>query len=431
MKVRNYQDILSGTLWRVNLVSNNNFDVTNKRTEVTVISFSTAKKTEIPGDEIKRLLQKAGKLVEFAQAEARFVDYETGFPVETFGQIAAQGLLAAPLAVEHGGLDLNGVKTGATQPLLQLLKTVGRGNLAAGRIFEGHVNALLLIALYATREQTKVFANDARTGKIFGVWNTEAADGVKIFPCGKDRFRLAGAKTFASGTDFVTRPFVNCAFPDGGWQMCIVPMEKSVTTTDESWWRPLGMRATRSFKVDFTNVELASQDLVGAPGDYYRQPWFSGGAIRFAAVQLGGAEALFEETRQYLRKLGRTDDSFQRTRLGEMAIRIESGNLWLNGAADAFDTYLQSAKTSADAERVLAYTNMMRTAIESICTDLIALCQKCVGARGLMRPHLFERVIRDLSIYLRQPAPDAALADAGRFVLENEIPAAALWADEK
>jgi hypothetical protein len=55
------------------------------------------------------------------------------------------------------------------------------------------------------------------------------------------------------------------------------------------------------------------------------------------------------------------------------------------------------------------------------------LCQKCVGARGLNKPFHFERIIRDLTIYLRQPAPDAALADAGRYVLETQKPADDLW----
>ena len=398
--------------------------------EAIAISFSTAKKSETIAGDIKKILQSAEKIVGFSQTEAASVDYETGFPVETFERIAACRLLAAPLPREYGGLGLSGEKINSTLPLLRLLKIIGRGNLAVGRVFEGHVNALLLITLYGKAEQIKFFSGDARNGKIFGVWNTEAADGVKIFPDGKDKFRLEGAKTFASGTDFVTRPFVNCAFPNGGWQMCVVPMEKVATKTDELWWQPLGMRATRSFKVDFTNVELSSTELIGEPGNYYHQPWFSGGAIRFAAVQLGGAETLFDETRKYLRKLNRTDDSFQRARLGEMAIRIETGNLWLEGAGAAFDIYLQSEKSAADVERVLSYTNMMRTAIEAICTDLITLCQKCVGARGLMRPHLFERVIRDLTIYLRQPAPDAALADAGRFVLENEAPVNRLWSDE-
>ena len=70
-------------------------------------------------------------------------------------------------------------------------------------------------------------------------------------------------------------------------------------------------------------------------------------------------------------------------------------------------------------ENFLAYANMMRSAIEKICVETMNLCQKSVGARGLNKPFHFERIIRDLTIYLRQPAPDAALADAGRYVLSK------------
>ena len=56
------------------------------------------------------------------------------------------------------------------------------------------------------------------------------------------------------------------------------------------------MRATASFRADLTGLEIDDDDLVGAPNAYYQQPAFGGGAIRFAAVQLGGAEAVFEKT---------------------------------------------------------------------------------------------------------------------------------------
>ena len=170
---------------------------------------------------------------------------------------------------------------------------------------------------------------------------------------------------------------------------------------------------------------MGPADLLGQPGDYYRQPAFSGGAIRFAAVQLGGAEAVFDETRRFLRDLGRLDDPYQKMRLGEMAILIESGRLWLRGAAD------HAARPGAEtnAEATVAYANMVRTAIEDSCLRTLQLAERCVGARGLLRPEPFERLHRDLTHYLRQPAPDAALADAGRFVLQHSTPAHALWHD--
>ena len=64
---------------------------------------------------------------------------------------------------------------------------------------------------------------------------------------------------------------------------------------------------------------------------------------------------------------------------------------------------------------------MTRIAIEQICTEVMQLCVKCIGARGLNKPYHFERIIRDLTTYLRQPSPDAVLADVGNHALNSKI----------
>ena len=347
--------------------------------------------------------------------------------------IASSGLLAAPLAREHGGLGF-GIEAGGTLPLLMLLKQFGRGNLSVGRVYEGHANALQLVHTFGTPEQIATYAADARDRqKIFGVWNAEAEDGVKIIPLGSDRYRLEGSKTFASGSGYVERPFVNGVLPDGRWQMCIVPMDEVRTVADSSWWQPSGMRASASYKVDFSGVELSSLALIGAPGDYYRQPWLTTGVIRFAAVQFGAAEALFNATRQYLRDLNRTDDPYQQARVGKMAIAVESGNLWLRSAAALVDEYAPvfggcAVGPNQQANRLVAYANMVRTAIEGICIDVMQLTERSVGTRGLLPPHPMERIVRDLTLYLRQPAFDAALANVGQYSCSET---GSLWSDEQ
>ncbi|CAN5249973.1 acyl-CoA dehydrogenase family protein [soil metagenome] len=371
-------------------------------------------------------LETVKNMSEMAMNEAASTDSVESFPAETFRKIIETELHIAPLPLKFGGFGL-GLENDTTLEMLRLLKYFGYGNLVVGRVYEGHYNALLLLKLFASEKQFKKYADDVvEHNKIFGVWNTEAADGVKIFPTADGKFRLEGFKIFATGVDYVERPIVNGAMSDGGWQMCVVPMEKVKTEVDASWWNPLGMKSTRSFRVDFTGVELTQNDLIGKPNDYYKQPHFSGGTIRFAAVQLGAAEAIFDETRQYLQKLNRTEDSFKLARLGEMAIRIESGNLWLEGAARNFEHYRENP-AQQNSEKFLAYANMMRTAIEQICQDVMLLCERSIGARGLNKPFHFERIIRDLTIYLRQPAPDAALAAAGKYVLDNEFQSDDLW----
>ena len=351
-------------------------------------------------------------------------DVEGDFPAEAFTELANAGLMAVTLP--GGPLDFAEAHTPA---LLDLLKRIGGANLAVGRVYEGHVNALYLIHLYASAAQRERWYADVRDRKLlFSVWNTQAGDGIRIDGADEGQYRLRGSKTFCSGAGWIARPLITGEIQTDsrrGWQMAIVPTEQvQPIKQDDQFWKPLGMRASASFKLDFTGVTLSETDLLGQPGEYLRQPYFSGGAIRFAAVQLGGAEALYQATRQFLMGIGRTDDVLQRTRLAEMAYLIESGNQWLRSAGEKTDNWVTEG---ADWTTIVAYANMTRTAIEEICLRVMPLAERCVGARGLLRPQPFERIHRDLTIYLRQPAPDATLVDIGQYVLTQSTPAHDLW----
>lgn len=370
------------------------------------------------------VVEKAARVADACAALAAATDDEREFPTEAFGLIAEAGLLAAPLAAALGGAGLDGrPETAAAQ--LGVLREMGRGNLSVGRVYEGHVNALMLVQTFGTPQQVERWAAGTREREmLFAVWNTEASDGVRIEPLGNGRYRLHGAKTFASGAGHVGRPIVTGRLPDGGWQMCVVPMDEVATAVDPSWWQPIGMRASASYKVDFSGVELDASDLLGEPDDYHRQPWFGAGAVRFSAVQLGGAEGLLDALAYYLRTLDRTADPYQRQRAGQAAIAIEGGRRWLEAAA-RLD--LGPDASAGDHATTLAYAAMVRLAIEDACLRVLDLVQRSAGARGLLRPGPIERIVRDLTFYLRQPAPDAALALVGQSVLETEGRASERW----
>lgn len=305
-----------------------------------------------------------------------------------------------------------------TSGLLQLLKHVGRGNLSVGRIYEGHVNALELIRLYGISRQQAGYFAEARAGHVFGVWNTEMHDGIHLDERADGGLSVRGAKSFCSGSVHVTRPIITGVRhgADGaekGWQMVIPRLDEHELPVDTSFWTPLGMQNSVSHKIDFTGLTIPPEDVLGKPDDYETQPHFSGGAIRFAAVHLGGAEAVLEATTAFLRKLRRTENCYQRTRVGQMAILVESGNQWLDRAGHVNDT-------CNDAEAVITFANMTRTAIADICIQCLQLAERCVGSRGLMHPGRLARLHTDLSMYLRQPAPDATLEQVGQYYLNHE-----------
>ncbi|MGH1588494.1 acyl-CoA dehydrogenase family protein [Methylobacterium phyllosphaerae] len=356
-----------------------------------------------------------------AAARANAQDRDDGFPVEDIADLGRLGLLAAPIPVDQGGAGL-GTEPGAAA-LAEVLRLVGYGSLALGRLYEGHVNALQLIARHASAGQRARLFADARAGHLFGVWNTEPADGglrIEDRPVGA---RLQGVKSFASGAGYVTRAVVTARHPGlSGTPMLVVPIEAG-ERADLSAWRAHGMRASATGTVDFTGLPFDPDDVLGEPDAYFRQPAFSGGAWRFAAVQVGGLEAVFDAWRLHLDRLGRGGDPHQLARLGEGAIAVEGARLWVErGARVASDSALSP-------ERVVAYINLARLAVEQAGLEVLHLAQRSVGLQGFLRGHPLERLSRDLATYLRQPGPDQALTTAASEILRAGGMAGDLWSE--
>ena len=183
------------------------------------------------------------------------------------------------------------------------------------------------------------------------------------------------------------------------------------------------MRASATGSVDFTGVEVQPIEIVGGEGDYERQPWFSGGAWRFAAVHLGGMERLFDLLRRHLQETNRGRDPHQAARLAEAAMAIETGRLWVARAA----TIVRGPLGSRAPEQLVAYVNLARLAVEAAALELMQLVQRSVGLQAFLRPNPIERISRDLATYLRQPGPDRALTDAAAWILAQPVGTQDLW----
>ena len=350
-------------------------------------------------------------------------DHEEMFPHSEFELIRNAGLLHAQL--EKSTLQFDNRQS---NNILAILSTIGSLSLPVGRIYEGHINALQLIELFGTDlQKQKYFKGVFENQSLFGVWNTQDENGLRIKDIGNGQFRLDGSKTFCSGAGWIQNPVITGEFDSDnykGWQMFILPNDQlSKVQVDSSFWKPLGMRASASYRINFSGIIIEKEDMLGPVDAYYQEPYFSGGAIRFAAVQLGGAQAILEETHQFLRSLQRTNDPFQRARVAEITYLVETGELWINRAGLKTDQCMSSEN---GIKELVIYAHMTRTVINEICLRCLRLAEHCVGARGLMRPHALERIHRDLITYTKQPAPDAILTSVGEYVL-GKSSIAQLW----
>ncbi|MBS7695893.1 MULTISPECIES: acyl-CoA dehydrogenase family protein [unclassified Chelatococcus] len=356
-----------------------------------------------------------------AARRAEDLDDDETFPAEDIAGLVAGGMIAAPLPEALGGRDLGFGRAGVQQ-LATVLSVLGRGNLSVGRLYEGHVHALKLTLTYGTKAQREAAAADAHAGHLFSLWTVDGREPLRLGdPATGGKLtgaKLTGSKTQAPGAGYVTRPLVTALRSDGRTQLVLARLPLGARASLASW-RPHGMRASASGTVDFTGFEIDRTALIGEPGAFGREPLFSTSSWRVAAVQLGGIEALFDAMRLNTRG---TDDALQLARIGETAIAVETARLWVQRAA------LTAENPEGDAETKAAYVRLARLAVERAGLDVIERAHRAVGLAGFMRPHVVERLTRDLETYLRQPDPDGALIRAAaHIVAKDTTPAAGLW----
>jgi alkylation response protein AidB-like acyl-CoA dehydrogenase len=174
------------------------------------------------------------------------------------------------------------------------------------------------------------------------------------------------------------------------------------------------MRASVSGCYDVTGLEPDPAALLGGPGDYDRDPRFTTGAWRFTAVQLGGIEALLTETRTAMSQTAR-EDPLQRAKFAHSVAATRTAYLWVRECA------LRAARNDPDGP---AFARMTRGIVERAALDVMELAARIVGTRSAMDGQRIDKIIRDLSLYLRQAGPDYARDQAAIAWLERDA-----WGD--
>lgn len=289
-----------------------------------------------------------------------------------------------------------------TIALLRTLYAVGREDLPLGRLFEGHVDALQIVSRYGTPAQVAGAQDAARAGAVFGVWNADRAD----LPLRLEAGRLSGGKAFASGAGIISHALVSVD-GEGGRQLVLLDLEQAPPEVDRGWWRTTGMQRSETHLVRWADAPLPPDVLIGAPGDYMREPWFTGGALRFAAVQAGGAAALADGVRDHLVAHGRAEDPHQAARLADLYLTAQA----------AADAVARAAGGSAeDAPALLARVAAARVAVYRAGEAALTIAQAAVGVQAMFVDHPLSERLNDLAVYLRQPGPDTQRMRVGAAV---------------
>lgn len=364
---------------------------------------------------------------EFAP-RAKQYDTTYSFPKENFEALFRTGLNAPTISTEFGGLGLGNNRKNI-RDLWTMTTEIAKADMATARCWEGHANALMLLDNLGTYiQKEKWFAGVVNKGDIWTVWSGEPLlktpgqtkkIGTTITKT-NDGYVINGSKVFCSSASGATwaNLLVNLEGSGGARHthgspesviMLACNLSDPSVTFDDSWWKPMGMRGSVSYKVNFDNTLIPFENQIGTPGQFLLQEWQTRWIPQYAATFLGGAEAAYTYTISHIEKQQRQNDPFIQHRIGKMAINIQSARMWLDHAARLWNENKINEAQSAG--------NMVRYQVEQLACQTVDHAIHACGARSLIQPSPLERISRDLTLYTRHDNDDQLLATIGKSLL--------------
>jgi alkylation response protein AidB-like acyl-CoA dehydrogenase len=380
--------------------------------------------------EHQELIGRVGEVATVCAGRADHYDRTAQFPAADFDDLFTAGLLAPTVPREYGGLGV-GPLCGATLTLWLMTKELAKADLSLGRCWEGHANSLMLIDAVGTGEQKRRWFNGVLArGEKWVAWSGEPQ---APKPGERQRFGttveradggwlLTGSKVFATSATGAQWAIllVNTAGPGGARHsaaadtllMMACDLSQPSVAVDDSWWDPIGMRATVSHLVTFDGTFLPDANVLGPPGAYLRDGWQTAFIPHYAASFLGAAEAAYDYAVEYVIRQGKVTDPYVQQRVGSMAVDVESAYLWLRHVAGLWD------RGRRDEARLAG--SRARHVVEHLALATVDHCVRACGARSLNRPSPVERILRDLTFYVRHDNDDHVLATIGRALLGQD-----------
>jgi alkylation response protein AidB-like acyl-CoA dehydrogenase len=287
---------------------------------------------------------------------------------------------------------------GRTEERFRALAGLGRADLVAARLGEGHADAGAIRA--------ELGDGDNQPGERWGVW-AAAPSSVRAEPAAGG-WRLTGDRPWCSGAAWCTHALVTAAAPDG-IRLFAVENSRPAAVPLDGTWPAVGMAGSDSRTIRFTE---APGRAVGGPGSYTGRPGFWHGGIGVAAVWYGGALGVADQLRSAARAKELSPHAL--AHLGAVDVALGAAGTVLGAAAAAID-----AAPKEDQHRLAL---RVRATVETAATAVIDRVGRALGAGPLCRDGEHARRVADLTVYLRQSHAEGDLEQLGRLVVTDDQP---------
>jgi butyryl-CoA dehydrogenase len=328
-------------------------------------------------------------------------DRDAAFQMETIQRMAKAGLLGMTAPEQFGGSSADSVALALT------VEEIARADASCALVLSmANSLSILLLMRYGTSAQQQRFLPEIVSGACLACFTMSEphagsnAAKMRTRAVRKgDRYVINGTKQFITTGSVSRLAFVFAVTDPGagikGISCFLVPTDNrgySVVRKESK----LALRASDTCQIALDDVEVAADQMLGAPGNGYRIALHGLGASRIgvAAQAVGVAQAAFTSAAAYAREREAFDKKLIEHqgiafKLADMATEIKAARLLTLHAAMLKDADAPYATASAMAKVFAAEMS------ERVCSAALQV----FGGYGYMQDYPIEKLYRDARVF--------------------------------
>jgi alkylation response protein AidB-like acyl-CoA dehydrogenase len=327
-------------------------------------------------------------------------DESQEFPVHLFKKMGGLGLMGVLVPEEFGGAGLGYQEyITAIIEIARIDGSIGLSTAAHNSLCTNH------ILLFASPEQKKKYLPKLASGDFIGAWGltepntgSDAGNMRTVAVRDGDHYIINGAKNFITHgkSGDVAVVIVRTGEVGDSHGMTAFILEKGTPGfTAGKKENKLGMRASETAELIFTDCRVHKSQMLGKEGDGFVQALkvLDGGRISIAALSVGIAQGAFDAAVKYSQERQQFNQSISKFqgisfKLADMATKIEAAKLLTYRAGDLKNRGESVTKESA----------MAKLYASEVAVDVANEAVQIFGGYGYTKDFPVEKFYRDAKL---------------------------------
>ncbi|MBV9388918.1 MAG: acyl-CoA dehydrogenase family protein [Chroococcidiopsidaceae cyanobacterium CP_BM_ER_R8_30] len=365
-------------------------------------------------------------------------DAKGGSPTKELHLLRESGLLKLHIPKEYGGLG------GDWMTALKVVQEIAKADGSLGQLLGYHYVNSVTPQLFGTAAQKHKFYTDlAKSNWYFGDSVNPRDPDLILSPDGEN-FRLNGVKNFSTGAKGSDVIVIAGTRDDlGNVLFALIKSDRSGIKINDDW-DYIGQRQTDSGSVEFHNVLIYRNEVLGDP-DANTHPSPFATLITpliqsvFVNFYLGIALGAFEEAKKYTLSITRPWIFSLAEKAAQDPYIIEQyGNLWVNLRAaishvDYVNSVVQAAwdkgeqLTAAERGEVAVTVATAKVLSTRVALETTSKIFEVTGTRAAATKHRFDRFWRNVRTHTLHDPVAYKVHEVGNWILNEQTPVFTLY----